>query len=90
MELTQQAWSIMNDSMRTDLCVRLKPEAIACGCIYMAARKLQHPLPTQPPWWHVFDTPKEQIDTVVAETLRLYERKQIAMNKQGARCAAPS
>ena len=72
LELTQQAWSIMNDSMRTDLCVRLKPEAIACGCIYMAARKLQHPLPTQPPWWHVFDVPKEQIDTVVAETLRLY------------------
>lgn len=70
--LTQLAWSLMNDSMRTDLCVRLKPEAIACGCIYMAARKLQHPLPTQPPWWHVFDVPKEQLDTVVAETLRLY------------------
>lgn len=70
--LTQLAWSLMNDSMRTDLCVRLKPEAIACGCIYMASRKLQHPLPTQPPWWHVFDVPKEQLDTVVAETLRLY------------------
>ena len=70
--LTQLAWSLMNDSMRTDLCVRLKPEAIACGCIYMAARKLQHPLPTQPPWWHVFDVPKEQLDTVVAETLQLY------------------
>eukprot|EP01047_Picozoa_sp_COSAG01_P078488 COSAG01_NODE_14519_length_1444_cov_1.747212_2_plen_210_part_00 len=71
-ELVQIAWSLMNDSMRTDLCVRVKPEAIACGCIAMAARKLAHALPLDPPWWHVFDVPKEQIDLVTAETLALY------------------
>ena len=31
----------MNDSLRTDLFVRFSPEAIACGCIFLAARELQ-------------------------------------------------
>ena len=71
--LMQSAWSLMNDSLRTDLCVRLKPEAIACGCIFMAARKLNHPLPTNPtPWWHVFDVTIKHISLVTVETLSLY------------------
>ena len=28
----------MNDSLRSDLFVRFSPEAIACACIYLAAR----------------------------------------------------
>jgi hypothetical protein len=39
----QTAWNLMNDSMRTDLCLRVKPEAIACGCIFMAARRVRRP-----------------------------------------------
>ena len=70
--LTQFAWSALNDSMRTDLCVRLKPEAIACGCIMMAARKFQLALPLDPPWWQVFDVPVEQMELVAKETLTLY------------------
>lgn len=30
-----------NDSLRTTLCVRLKPEAVACGILFTAARKLK-------------------------------------------------
>lgn len=71
-QLMQLAWSLMNDSMRTNLCVQLKPEAIACGCIYMAAQKLQRPMPSAPPWWRVFDVQASDIDFVVAETLALY------------------
>ena len=28
----------MNDSLRTDVFVRFKPEVIACACIFLAAR----------------------------------------------------
>lgn len=39
--LAQTSWSILNDSMRTTLCVRFRGETVACGAVYMAARKLQ-------------------------------------------------
>lgn len=71
-ELSQTAWNLLNDSMRTDLCIRVKPEAIACGCIYMAARKARHPLPADPPWWNIFDVEKEKIELVCSEILRLF------------------
>jgi hypothetical protein len=31
----------MNDSLKTDVFVRFTPEAIACACIFLAARQLQ-------------------------------------------------
>lgn len=30
-----------NDSLRTTLCVRFRAEAVACGILFTAARKLQ-------------------------------------------------
>lgn len=37
--LMQDAWNIVNDSFRTTLCVRFKSEVVACGAIFMVARK---------------------------------------------------
>jgi len=31
----------MNDSFRTNVFVRFRPETIACACIYLASRNLQ-------------------------------------------------
>ncbi|KAM0855575.1 hypothetical protein ACQ4PT_049691 [Festuca glaucescens] len=54
-ELMQVAWNLANDSLRTTLCVRFKSEVVACGVIYVAARRSRVPLPEDPPWWTLFD-----------------------------------
>lgn len=57
--LAQKAWNVINDSARTDLCLRFAPEAICCAAISMAARALRLPLPTKPAWWEVFEVAKD-------------------------------
>lgn len=57
--LAQKAWNVINDSARTNLCLKFAPEAICCAAISMAARALRLPLPTKPPWWEVFEVTKD-------------------------------
>ncbi|CAM8898432.1 unnamed protein product [Rhodiola kirilowii] len=71
-ELSQEAWNLANDSLRTTLCVRFKSEVIACGVVYAAARRFQVPLPENPPWWKAFDAEKHQIDEVCRVLAHLY------------------
>lgn len=71
-ELRQEAWNLANDSLRTTLCVRFKSEVVACGVIYVAARKNGVPLPENPPWWLAFDAEKSGIDEVCIVLARLY------------------
>ena len=72
-ELVQLAWGYLNDSLRTDLCVRYKPEVIASGSIFLAARKLARPLPEAPPWWEMFDVERVALDAVALEVLLLHQ-----------------
>lgn len=74
--LTQQAWSTLNDSLRTPLCVRFKAEVVACGAIFYSARKLKIPLPESgpDPWWVVFDCRTKQLVEVVSVLHELYSR----------------
>jgi hypothetical protein len=37
---------------------------VACGVVYVAARRFQVPLPENPPWWIAFDADKSGIDEV--------------------------
>mmetsp|Transcript_38289 Transcript_38289/g.68342 ORF Transcript_38289/g.68342 Transcript_38289/m.68342 type:complete len:409 (-) Transcript_38289:1988-3214(-) len=60
-KFAQTAWNILNDSLRTTLCIRYPPETIACGAIYLAGRVLQRPLPENPPWWTLFDAQTEDL-----------------------------
>lgn len=71
-ELTQEAWNLANDSLRTTLCVRFKSEVVACGVVYVAARRFQVPLPENPPWWKAFDADKSGIDEVCRVLAHLY------------------
>ncbi|CAM8941686.1 unnamed protein product [Rhodiola kirilowii] len=73
-ELSQEAWNLSNDSLRTTLCVRFKSQVIACGVVYAAARRFQVPLPENPPWWKAFDAEKHQIDEVCRVLAHLYHR----------------
>ncbi|KAL7003014.1 Cyclin-L1-1 [Sarracenia purpurea var. burkii] len=71
-ELTQEAWNLANDSLRTTLCVRFRSEVVACGVVYAAARRFQVTLPENPPWWKVFDADKSGIDEVCRVLAHLY------------------
>ncbi|KAK4493032.1 hypothetical protein RD792_018152, partial [Penstemon davidsonii] len=71
-ELRQEAWNLANDSLRTTLCVRFKSAVVACGVVYAAARRLQVPLPENPPWWKPFDADKYGIDEVCRVLAHLY------------------
>ncbi|KAI7996822.1 Cyclin-L1-1 [Camellia lanceoleosa] len=69
-ERRQEAWNLANDSLRTTLCVRFKSEVVACGVVYVAARRFQVPLLENPPWWKAFDADKSGIDEVLARPPR--------------------
>lgn len=61
-ELSQAAWNVVNDSLNTNLCLQYRPEAIACGAIWLASKLLNYELPESPkPWWELF---KVRIDEV--------------------------
>jgi hypothetical protein len=74
--LAQYAWNFINDSLRTDVCIRYAPEVICCAAVWMGARVLQIKLPsnTSPPWWEIFDTRKEDLDAVCTQVAALYSR----------------
>ncbi|CAH8635239.1 unnamed protein product [Heterobilharzia americana] len=72
--LVQTAWNYMNDSLRTDMFVRYLPEAIACGCIYLASCRLNIPLPRHPAWWEMFSVSEESVNEIALCLLRLYAR----------------
>lgn len=71
-DLVQSVWNYMNDSLRTNVFVRFSPDKIACACIYLAARKFQIPLPTNPGWWLMFEASKRDIEIISLEILQLY------------------
>ncbi|CAL5017176.1 unnamed protein product [Urochloa decumbens] len=71
-DLTQEAWNLANDSLRTTLCVRFKSEVIACGVVYAASRRRGISLPEDPPWWTVFDADEAGIQEVCRVLAHLY------------------
>ncbi|CAL5032309.1 unnamed protein product [Urochloa decumbens] len=71
-DLTQEAWNLANDSLRTTLCVRFKSEVIACGVVYAASRRRGISLPEDPPWWTVFDADEDGIQEVCRVLAHLY------------------
>ncbi|GLD94446.1 hypothetical protein PINS_up003057 [Pythium insidiosum] len=75
--LAQQAWGYLNDSLRIDLCVRHRAEAIACAAIFLASRTLQVKLPQSPPWYALFDVDHATLLAVAKAIWALYKREKI-------------
>ncbi|KAG3173821.1 hypothetical protein PI124_g1394 [Phytophthora idaei] len=75
--LAQQAWGYINDSQRTDLCVRYKSQVIACAAIFLASRFQGVALPENPPWYSLFDVDKKQLYAVSVVIVELYKQEKI-------------
>ncbi|KAH8321174.1 hypothetical protein KR074_010299 [Drosophila pseudoananassae] len=80
-KLMQLSWNFMNDSLRTDVFMRYTPEAIACACIYLSARKLNIPLPNTPPWFGIFRVPMADITDICYRVMELYTRPKPVVEK---------
>ncbi|XP_030378148.1 cyclin-L1 [Scaptodrosophila lebanonensis] len=80
-KLMQMSWNFMNDSLRTDVFMRYTPEAIACACIYLSARKLIIPLPNNPPWFGIFRVPMADITDICYRVMELYTRAKPTVEK---------
>ncbi|KAI9365495.1 cyclin-like protein [Zopfochytrium polystomum] len=58
-DFAQLAWNYLNDSMWTEIVAIYQPHVIACGAILLASRVRKIRLPSQPPWWELFDARME-------------------------------
>ncbi|CAI5732185.1 unnamed protein product [Peronospora farinosa] len=76
-QLAQQAWGYINDSLRTDLCVRFKAQVIACAAIFLASRFQEVALPEDPPWYALFDVEKTQLYAVSMVIMELYKQEKL-------------
>lgn len=74
--LAQVAWNFVNDGLITTLCFQFKPQHIAAGAIFLAAKFLKVKLPSdgERPWWDEFDVTPRQLEEVSNQMLELYEQ----------------
>ena len=65
--------------MRLDL-IKYNSEVIVCSAIYLAANKLQFPLPNQPEWWKLIIDDFQPVLEVSDEILSLYEMPKVYLH----------
>jgi len=85
-EVAQRAWNFLNDSMRTNICLRFRPEVVATAAIFLAVRLLQIKLPEK--WYELFDTSLEDMEEVASVISELYTRakaKYIPLDEEDAK-----
>ena len=74
----------MNDSLRTDVFVRYRPEIIATACIYLSARKLKIPMPRSPSWFEVLGVEEDDIRDCCYRIVCLYNTKKAKFDELDA------
>lgn len=69
-ELTQASWNYANDAYRSRLPVLESPEAVACACIALSARRLNIVLPLK--WMQVFGIEQRTCDQLCEALEKVY------------------
>lgn len=73
-EMAQKAWNYLNDSLRTVLAFQYQAHEIATASIFLAAKALKVNLPSQPPWWELFDSQLQDVKRIASITMSLYDK----------------
>ncbi|TKW06685.1 hypothetical protein SEVIR_7G255600v4 [Setaria viridis] len=70
-EVKQVAWNFVNDWLKTTLCLQYKPQYIAAGSLYLAAKlhNIKLPLHGARVWWHQFDVAPKPLEAVIQQMM---------------------
>ncbi|KAF8649679.1 hypothetical protein HU200_064220 [Digitaria exilis] len=70
-EVKQVAWNFVNDCLKTTLCLQYKPQYIAAGSLYLAAKLNNFKLPLHGAhvWWHQFDVAPKPLEAVIQQMM---------------------
>ena len=68
------AWSILNDSLKTELCMHHQPSAIACAAIYIAAEMISLHLNGE--WWDKCGCRTSTLEEIARQLLDLLEEQE--------------
>lgn len=72
--IAEKAWGYLNDSTRTVLCCMHAPHKITTASIYLATCDMNIKLPSNPPWWTLFDTELHELESISKMMLSLYKQ----------------
>ncbi|EES07541.2 hypothetical protein SORBI_3004G302600 [Sorghum bicolor] len=78
-EVKQVAWNFVNDWLKTTLCLQYKPQYIAAGSLYLAAKlhNIKLPLHGAQVWWHQFDVAPKPLEAVIHQMMELTAVKKL-------------
>lgn len=72
-QVSKQAWSYVNDSMRLNVCICYQPHTIACAALFMALKDFKVSMRTASIKWYEFlDVSLEEIQNVSGTLLEMY------------------
>ncbi|XP_021758299.1 cyclin-T1-3-like [Chenopodium quinoa] len=74
-EVAKAAWNLVNEWLRTTLCLQYKPHYIAAGSLSVAAKLINFKLPMVDgkAWWLQFDVSPKQLEEVTQQMLRYFK-----------------
>ncbi|CAM0945725.1 unnamed protein product [Alopecurus aequalis] len=80
-EVKQVAWNFVNDWLKTTLCLQYKPQYIAAGSLYLAAKlhNVKLPLHGTHVWWHQFDVAPKPLEAVIQHMMELVGLKKMLL-----------
>ncbi|KAM0871094.1 hypothetical protein ACQ4PT_039613 [Festuca glaucescens] len=80
-EVKQVAWNFVNDWLKTTLCLQYKPQYIAAGSLYLAAKlhDVKLPLHGTHVWWHQFDIAPKPLEAVIQHMMELVGLKKMLL-----------
>lgn len=74
-EVAKVAWNLVNEWLRTTICLQYKPHYIAAASLSVAAKLLNFALPTNEgkAWWMQFDVSPKQLEEVTQQMLLYFK-----------------